>query len=74
VSRARLTAAALTAATLAAAVAVWQALPMLIAAAGLQRYDLLVRVLLIFAALSIAERLVARIAALRQNKDTPDDP
>ncbi len=78
-TRARIAAAAATAATLAGAWAVWAALPALIAAVGLQRYGLLARVVLIFAALSLADRLVARIAPLvsgpeGQTKDTADDP
>lgn len=78
-TRARLVAAGLTVATLAAALALWIALPSVIAAAGLQRYGLLLRVVLLFAALSLADRLAARVAALfhpapkGQTQDRTDD-
>lgn len=62
-TRARLVPALLTVLTLAGAWAVWTALPRLVATLGLQRYDPLVRVLLLFAALSLAEWLVARLQA-----------
>jgi hypothetical protein len=61
VTRACLVPAALTALTLAFAWAVWTEAPRLVATLGLQRYDLLVRVLLLFAALSLAERFVSRL-------------
>lgn len=76
-TRARLTSAAASALTLAAAWAVWAALPRLIGLAGLGRYDLLLRVLLIFAALSLAETLAGRVTgwlkAHRSTKETPHD-
>lgn len=76
-TRAQLAAVVLSALTLGAAWAVWAVLPRLIGLVGLGRYDLLLRVLLIFAALSLAETIAGRVAgwlnAHRASKETPHD-
>lgn len=60
-TRARLAAVAVSALTLVAALALWAALPRVIGLVGLGRYDLLLRVLLTFAALSLAETISGRL-------------
>ncbi len=63
---------ALTGLALGTAWMIWSVLPRLIAAAGLQRYDLLLRVVLLFAMLSLLERLIGllrdRLRPLAQDR------
>lgn len=76
-TRARLAAVAVSAMTLVAALAVWAVLPRLIGLVGLGRYDLLLRVLLTFAALSLAETISGRLTrwlnARGATKERPHD-